>query len=196
MHQKVKSYLTNEAYDGVSMEVVSDYLEGKDLKNDVLEEAIDLFIKEGASKNTTVDTFLYRIVDKYAIDTWPSYEKVKSLLDTYYASQTSSGDKRLDQLLKRLQVTKKSTGSTYLDNMIQKYYNEVFLSGDKDQVQNVVNGTTNNSDNKNSSGGNGQPTDTRVSFTVSLGYNEQLMRAELDRRGFSPDSMIDKQEIN
>ena len=191
----IGQYISSKNYDETTKEVVAEYLDGKKLKNKPLHEAMDLFMNPGKSANPVIDDLLYRSFELYAIETWPSYDKIKGLLDTYYASKTSSGDKRLDQLLKRLQVTQKSTGSTYLDNMIQKYYNEVFLSGDKDKVQNVVNGSSDKESDK-SGGGNGQPTDTRVSFTVSLGYNEQLMGAELDRRGFSSDSMIDKQEVN
>ena len=190
IHQAIKGQLATKEYDKASQGIVADYLDGLELKNPVLKESIKQFINSGTSKNSTVDDLLFRVVNNYAISEWPSYEKIKGLLVTYYASKTSSGDTRMDQLLERLKVTKKSTGSTYLDNMIQKYYNDVFKTGDKEQVQNVVNNAT------GGGGGGGTATDTRVSFTVSLGYNDELMRAELERKGLSDNSMIAKQEVN
>jgi len=58
--------------------------------------------------------------------------------------------------------------------------------------QNAVNNAVDNSSNS----GGGTATDTRVSFTVSLGYNDDLMRAELERKGLDNESIIPKLEVN
>lgn len=189
-HLYIKSQLEPGDYDEISKEVVAEYLEDGDIKNDVLEKAIKLFLDTGTSNNTTVDDLLKRVINEYAKDTWPKYAEFKLLMDTFQASRETSGDTRLDKLLMRYKVVR-STGSTHLDSFITTYLNDILKNGDKEQVQNAVNNAV-----KDSSGSSGTPTDTRVSFTVSLGYNDELKRAELERKGLSDDSMIAKQEVN
>ena len=41
-----------------------------------------------------------------------------------------------------------------------------------------------------------QPVDTRIAFTVVLGYNNDLMKAELERKGLSNDSKVEMLEVN
>ena len=74
----------------------------------------------------------------------------------------------------------KSSGSKTLDNWILNYE--------------AKNGNANSI--ANSLGNTGKPTDTRIAFTVSLSYNDDLMRAELERKGLSNDSKVDKLEVN
>ena len=179
-------------YDDATKEVIAEYLETGNIKNGELKKALDLFMDPGKSNSTTMDDLFYRCFDTFAQEQWIYDSNFKTLMNTYLASQgANSGDVRLNKMLKRLQVTKKSSGSAYLDKLVSAYYDEVYKSGDKEQVQNAVNNAV-----KDSSSGGGTPTDTRVSFTVSLGYNDELKRAELERKGLSDDSMIAKQEVN
>jgi len=94
-----------------------------------------------------------------------------------YATFTSSGisvNKFYDKLFTRYKLLGKS-GSQYLDSLLSPQKPSQPSGG----------GT-----------GNGQPVDTRIAFTVVLGYNNDLMRAELERKGLSNDSKVEMLEVN
>lgn len=96
-----------------------------------------------------------------------------------YATFNSSGisvNKFYDKLFTRYKLVGKS-GSQYLDSLLSPQ-----------------------TPSQPSGGGGGgaaqQPVDTRIAFTVVLGYNNDLMKAELERKGLSNDSKVEMLEVN
>jgi hypothetical protein len=100
--------------------------------------------------------------------------EIKVMYATFNASGISV-NKFYDKLFTRYKLVGKS-GSQYLDSL---------LSPQKPAQP--------------SGGGGGtaqQPVDTRIAFTVVLGYNNDLMKAELERKGLSNDSKVEMLEVN
>ena len=74
-----------------------------------------------------------------------------------------------------------TTGIEVLDKMIYSYLNPPQPSSD--------------SGNKNQSSGGTPVTDTRVFFSAVLGYNSELLNAELERKGLSYTDKILPMEV-
>lgn len=95
------------------------------------------------------------------------------MYSTFKASGVSGGGRFYDLLFTQY----KNTGKTRVNGLAQLI---------NPQAQTTPSG---------GGGGNGQPVDTRIAFTVVLGYNDDLMLAELERKGLSNDSKVDKLEV-
>lgn len=130
-----------------------------------------------------------------------SEEELKQLALDYILNKTT-GDPELDAIFEKLladYAANKTTGIPALDKILDQYW--PYISGNTggnggDSLGELINGIL---------GGNGGSTggttggmtggDTRIFFTVSLSYNEELKNAELARKGLNYSDKLEKLEV-
>jgi hypothetical protein len=148
-----------------------------------LDKMLNSYYTTGSTGAAVLDTIVSYYNDaKVKKDLYPDGKNLDinkvNEIKVMYATFSSSGisvNKFYDKLFTRYKLIGKS-GSQYLDSLLSP-------------------------GNSKPSGGNGggaaqEPVDTRIAFTVILGYNSDLMRAELERKGLSNDSKVEMLEVN
>ena len=147
-----------------------------------LDKMLNSYYTTGSTGAAVLDTIVSYYNDaKVKKDLYPDGKNLDinkvNEIKVMYATFSSSGisvNKFYDKLFTRYKLIGKS-GSQYLDSLLSP------------------------GNSKPSGGGNGtaqEPVDTRIAFTVILGYNSDLMRAELERKGLSNDSKVEMLEVN
>ena len=142
--------------------------------NPGFDRLIDQYMESGAVK-----VMLKDLVDKYNATGKTGNEKIDLMFKMYENFGTTS-NKKLDAMLKELGLkTKVPGGTTNPDqpdtDVPNDFWENLFGPG-------------------GSTGGTGTA-DTRVTFSAVLLYNEDLIRAELERKGLDSDGKIDKVEV-
>lgn len=125
-------------------------------------------------------------------------DELKTLVLQYYLTG-STGDEELDALIAYYLKLYQETGSTgvdRLDELLNQYFGgstgDGTGSGTGDSLGDLLGsllggGTT--------TGGTVTASDTRIYFTVSLSYNDELKNAELVRKGLDYSDKIEKVEV-
>ncbi len=198
--------------------LVSDALKNGTTANDAINERITATINDAENLNLAIG-----LIDSYMDKGTTNFLHLDTMLNSYYTTGSTGAaildtivsyynDAKVKQHLypdgKTLDVNKvneiKVMYATFNSSgiSVNKFYDKLFTryklvgkSGSQylDSILSPGSGTTTNG----SSGGTAQqPVDTRIAFTVVLGYNSDLMMAELERKGLSNDSKVEMLEVN
>ena len=116
--------------------------------------------------------------------------ELKNLLNKYLTTGTT-GNKALDALIKKYMDTG-STGNPKWDAIIKDYMDKL-TGGNGDSLGDLLDNILGGGNGGN--GGSGGVKDTRIYFTVVLRYNEELINAELARKGLSYSDKLEKLEV-
>ncbi len=181
INKRINQYLNDAKMLNAAIDLVDNYINKGSSGYTYMDSMLNSYYTAGSTGSATVDTIISYYNDaKVKKDIYPDgktldVNKVNEI-KVMYATFTSSGisvSKLYDKLFTRFKLLGKS-GSTYLDQILAP--------------QNTA----------KPSGGNGtaQPVDTRIAFTVVLGYNKDLMAAELERKGLNNDSKVEMLEVN
>ena len=145
--------------------------------NALYDTMIEKYFKEGTTGNKQLDDMMDSCINDYLnSDAVNSITRVEldQLLDSYIAKGTT-GNKVYDFMIDKY-LSQGTTGNSKIDGLIKEYLKDI-------------------SGNGGNGGVSSDSTDTRIHFTASLGYNDELKNAELDRKGLSYEDKIDKLEV-
>lgn len=160
-----------------------------------LKMMLEKYIVEGTTGNALYDT----MIEKYFKEGTTGNKKLDDMMDScindYLNSDAVNGitQAELDQLLDSY-IAKGTTGNKVYDFMIDKYLSQGTTGNSKIDglIQKYLEDISGNGGNGDASSGS---TDTRIHFTASLGYNDELKNAELDRKGLSYEDKLDPLEV-
>lgn len=145
--------------------------------------AIDNLVAEFKASGTTgipkLDARVKDVVAKYDPNKVPTQPEIKPSQPALPQAGIITQESFLASLQKYM--SEGTTGIEVLDKMIYSYLNPPQPSSD--------------SGNKSQSSGGTQVTDTRVFFSAVLGYNSELLNAELERKGLSYTDKILPMEV-
>lgn len=170
-------------------ELVEKYLTTGTTGNDVLDGLVEKYLKTGTTGNDVLDG----LIEDYLSST-AGKAMIEKLVQKYINSGTTGVD-LLDQLIYKYSTTG-TTGNAVLDALIKEYLNKY--------LNDYINGGNTNGDDLSNLigsllGGNTGTgttvTDTRIFFTVTLSYKEELKEAELVRKGLSEIEKIPRLEV-
>ena len=171
-----KKYISGEATDAQKQmaEAVNERYLANDLYGyDKLKALIADHLKNGSSEDKD-----------YIIGSYTEAD-LRKLLDNLFSIGTT-GSSQLDDSFKQMMAmicAGQSTGNTKLDNLLASY---IKAYPNHAIVQEILASLT------GSSGGSGSgATDTRIHFTAALTYNQELINAELERKGLSRDDKVE-----
>jgi len=147
---------------------------------------IDKYLKYGSTGVEELDKMIEEFINEQMKSI--SQDELKAMLEKYMKDGTT-GNKLYDKLINKY-MYEGTTGIPALDALIEKAIKDMI--GKPDDKPNDQPGNT--------PGGNGgntqQPADTRTYLTISFAYNEELKKAELDRKGLDYNEKIGALEVN
>ena len=153
-----------------------------------LDELINKFLETGTTGNEKLDDIVEDYIEKKTEEF--TKEQVTQMMNDYLTKGTT-GNKAYDELIQKY-IKTGTTGIEKLDQLIKEF------------VTDYMNNTNNGADSLmgaidsifgGGTGAGGQQVDTRIHFTVSLGYNDALKNAELIRKGLDYSEKLDKVEV-
>lgn len=155
--------------------------------------ALDALIEKYLTTGTTGIPELDAVIEDY-LNSDAGKALIGSLVNRYLTTGTT-GNNTLDALINKY-ISTGTTGNSVLDALIQKYLSDILVNGGtggddlSDIIDAILGGNTGNGT------GTGTVTDTRIFFTVTLAYNDELKHAELERKGLSEAGKISKLEVS
>ena len=179
---RLEAFMESDEAEQIFTTLLNEYITNGKTDYPHLDSMIENYITTGSTGKAGFDKLIEKAIDDFAREQWPTQTIVYDLL-TKIKNKGKSGDSVFDLLYTRYLIMKK-TGSEYLDKLI---FNFSMNQGSKDDIQNALG-------NGGGGGGTG-PVDTRIAFTVSLGYSADLMMEELERKGLSNDSKVERLEV-
>ncbi len=161
--------------------MINDYISYGTTGNVLTDAMIEKYLTTGTTDNAELDKMLNDYIDAGHMD-----DEIKLLMDKYINTGTT-GNPTLDKLIKNFYDTG-TTGNERLDSLI---LNAVLMDGatGEDDINDLLNNLLGGSGTGSGTG------DTRITFTVSLGYNEELKNEELNRKGLFENAWIKKLEV-
>ena len=144
-----------------------------------LDSLIEKYLTEGTTGNAAVDKVILNYINAGYLDA-----QVGTLLKKYLATG-STGNAVLDKLLQNY-IQNKTTGNAKLDKIIGDY-----LAG-----LSINNGGTSSGNGNYGGGYSPAPQDTRIFYTVALQYKQELITAELERKGLDYNLLVEKVEVS
>lgn len=183
----IEDYLKENPNAGFTKEQVAEmiekYLEHGTTGNALYDELIRKYLEEGSTGNAQLDKMIADYMQDLLGGTGEfTPELIKELMNKYLENGTT-GNPTFDKLIYKY-ITEGTTGIPELDKMITDYLNS--LAGGGGGGGGMGGGYP---------GGMGGAQDTRIFFTVSLGYKDELKAAELARKGLYYDDKISKLEV-
>ncbi|MBR2048475.1 MAG: hypothetical protein IJ960_07750 [Oscillospiraceae bacterium] len=184
----IEDYLKENPNAGFTKEQVAEmiekYLEDGTTGNPLYDELIRKYLEDGSTGNPQLDKMIEDYMkDLLGGDGKFTPELIGELMDKYLQDGTT-GNPVIDKLIYKY-ITEGTTGNAEWDKMITDYLKNLAGGG----------GGGGNGGNGGFGGGMGNPQDTRIFFTVSLGYKDELKAAELARKGLYYDAKISKLEV-
>lgn len=207
----IASYLGNkeeddgeEVYGGYTEKelkaLMQEYLSTGTTGNTDLDSKIEEYLETGTTGNKTLDSI---IAEALGIESEGDGEGDGEGEDDKKEEENIYGDYTESEMKMALlnYLMTGTTGDAYLDASIY-LYRITGTTGDpkldailKAYLGTPNSGTGNNGSSGGSSGGSSQPVDTRVTLTVVLAYKEDLIKAELARKGLSYSDKIEGLEV-
>lgn len=166
-------------------DMVNSYLSTGTTGNKLIDLVIWTYLENGTTNNQKLDALILN-----AITANLTQDMVEELVNKYLTSGTT-GNALYDQLIKKYLETG-TTGNSALDKLIKEYLTNAIVGGEitgddlESLLGSLLGGTT---------GDGTQSADTRIFFTVSLAYNDNLKNAELIRKGLDYTDKIQKLEV-
>ena len=189
----IKSYLESGAFVEKLEDMLTKYLVEGSTGNKLLDQLIKNYLDTGKTGNDLLDKLINSYIDELMKDL--DEKKVAELVKKYLADKTT-GNPLYDALLKKY-FADGTTGIKKLDELIKKYQDSIIGGGTSDDLLDLLDkffGNGSSTGNGNGTG-TGQPVDTRIFFTATLMYNEELAMAELERKGLDYESKVEKLEV-
>lgn len=167
--------------------MVDNYLTEGTTGNKLFDLVIWTYLEDGTTHNKKLDELIIN-----AIATNLTKDKVAQLVNKYLTDGTT-GNKLYDRLIKQY-LDSGSTGNTAIDALIKEYLSSSIISGDisSEDLENLLGTLLGGSTGSTGGVSSG---DTRIYFTVSLKYNDNLKNAELIRKGLTYTKKIAKLEV-
>ena len=188
----IKDFIENGYASDELTNALLDYMNGANAGNSTLENMFKDYFDTGSTGNPTLDNIFDAFLGDRAPGKNPGGNKpgedkpddgfkiptdaeLKSMAMQYWLTG-STGNKFYDTLFAKYKKDG-TTGFPELDKKLEPYKQYILASGN--------NGNTNpdHSDKLNGGAGGGGSADTRIFFSAMLGYNNQLISAELNRKG-------------
>ena len=200
LDEKIKEYMDGmsgggdeETFGGFTkeelMEMFNKYLEEGTTGNLVVDKMIEKYLNTGSTGYPDVDKMIEEYIAAGYID-----DVMKDLVDKYLKDGTT-GNAALDKLISKY-LKDGTTGNPALDKLIEKYISGLLTGGTGgDELEDLLESILGGLGSGTSTGTGTGPADTRIFFTVQLGYNEELKNAELIRKGLSYTDKIRKLEV-
>lgn len=186
----IKDYLKTDKFMDKIEELLTKYLVEGATGNKLLDELIGNYMKDGKTGNPVLDELINDYIDEMLKEL--DDKKVGELVKKYLADKTTGND-LYDALLKKY-FADGTTGIKKLDELIKKYQDSIIGGGSSDDILDLLDKFFGNG---GSTGNAGQQAsvDTRIFFTVYLTYSEDLIEAELVRKGLDYSEKIDGLEV-
>ena len=181
--------------DGRIEDMIDQYLSKGTTGNDVLDaiirdlmkDLINDYMSKGGTGNDYIDGKISEAVDNFLNNGTTGVDVLDELILDYiesmlikYKKNGSCGVTDLDSMFMLYELGfLPSTGNAKLDALLAKYLG----SSSGGNIGGDIGGST------------GGSTDTRIFFTVSLSYNDELKNAELERKGLTYSDKISKVEV-
>lgn len=180
MDKLIENYINGGNVDAELADLIQKYFNDGTTGNKVLDSIIEKYLTEGTTGNKTLDKVIVNYINAGHLD-----DKFKSLLNKFLSTGTT-GNPVLDNMVKKY-IKEGTTGNVRLDKMIKDYLAGINLGG-------IGTGTGTGT---GTGGGNyGGSVDTRIFFSVTLQYNEELIQAELARKGLDYSQKVQKVEVS
>lgn len=203
-----QEYMAGGQFSDKIKALIEKYMSEQTTGNAKLDELISCYLTTGTTGNAQLDALIKEYLktgeggDDSSGDIEIDDDMLATILDMLerYKNDGTTGNTTYDMLLYQY-LSKGTTGSSQLDAAIAQVranYSEIDQWIKNYRKNNSVNDALNdlaNLGNGTGTGGTGV-VDTRIFFTASLGYNEELINAELTRKGLSPDDKIEKVEVD
>lgn len=175
----IKAYLEGGSFMDKLESLLTDYLAKGTTGNDLLDELIGNYMSTGKTGNDTLDNMINGYIDEMMAQM--TEDKVAELVKKYLADKTTGND-LYDALLKKY-FADGTTGIQKLDELIKKYQDNIIGGGTSDDLLDLLDKFFGNSSSTETQTQQQQQVDTRIFFTATLAYNEELAAAELERKG-------------
>lgn len=167
-------------------DMVENYMNKGTTGNKLFDLILWTYAEDGTTHNKKLDDLIMRGIAAYL-----TKDKMAELMSKYLKDGTT-GNELLDLLIKRYMDTG-TTGNATLDKLIKDYLTGAIVDGEiggddlEDLLGSILGGGTGT--------GTVTPADTRIRFTVTLNYNDNLKNAELIRKGLDYTKKISKLEV-
>lgn len=188
----IKGYLESGKFTEQLEPMLSKYLIEGTTGNKLLDELVGKYMKNGSTGNAVLDKLINSYIDNMmkGLDD----KKIADLVQKYMTTGTT-GNKLYDALLKKY-FKDGTTGIKKLDAMIEKYKNSITGGGTNNDILDLLDKLIGNNGSGNNNNNTQTPqVDTRIFFTVTLIYNEELKNAELVRKGLDYTAKVDELEV-
>ena len=176
----IENYINGGKVDAELANLVQKFFNDGTTGIKALDSLIEKYLTEGSTGNTAVDKVILNYINAGYLDA-----QVLTLLKNYLGTGTT-GNAVMDKLLNSY-IKTGTTGNAQIDKIIKNY-----LSG-----INIGTGTGNGS---GIGGGTGTGTvvqqDNRIFYTVFLQYKQELLTAELQRKGLDRNLKVEKLEVS
>lgn len=166
--------LLNQLSDAQLGLLINKYLSTGSTGMSAADEVIEKYLETG----TTGDKIADARIEGYLVDLIEKYNK-----------NGTTGIKSVDSMINKYK-TSKTTGYKAMDKLLTKHLDIKQLVGGL-----TGNGTKPGTGGGGAGGGGGQAQDTRIFFTAVLLYRENLIDAELSRKGLDENAKVEKLEV-
>lgn len=178
LDKMIENYLNGGNVDAELANLIQKYFNDGTTGIKALDSLIEKYLTEGSTGNKALDKIILNYINAGQLDA-----QLATLLKKYL-STGSTGNPVLDKMLKSYTTTG-TTGNKQLDKIINKYLGDLGLNLNPDNGGGLFPGM----------GNLGGGMDTRIFFLVSLQYNEELISAELARKGLDYTQKVEKLEV-
>ena len=176
----IENYINGGNVDAELADLIQKYFNDGTTGNKALDSLIEKYLTEGTTGNKALDKIIVNYINAGHLDA-----KLLSLLKDYLSTGTT-GNPVLDKLINKYK-TEKTTGNAQLDKVINKYLGSF----------NFGTGTGTGTGTGENYGGNyGSSLDTRIFYSITLQYKEELLQAELVRKGLDITQKVEKVEVS
>lgn len=187
----LKAYINGGKFDDVLKELLLKYMTTGSTGNGTLDGLIEKYLRTGSTGNPALDEVIESFMgsggdgdgDGDGLENMGKDEMLALVLQ--YLTTGTTGNPFFDSLINQYLETG-STGNPQLDAVIKEYLGDFIKPGEKPE---------NKPGSSGGGYGGGYAADTRIFFAVNLGYSQELINAELARKGLSYGDKIDKVEV-
>ena len=177
----IENYVNGGKVDAELANLIQKFFNDGTTGNKALDSLIEKYLTTGSTGNTAVDKVILNYINAGYLNA-----QMLTLLKKYLSTGTT-GNTVVDKLL-NIYIKTGTTGNAQIDKIIKDYLSGINLgTGTGSGTGTGIGGGI--------GGGMGQAQDTRVFYTVALQYKQELLTAELARKGLDSSLMVEKVEV-
>ena len=177
----IENYINGGKVDAELANLIQKFFNDGTTGNKALDSLIEKYLTTGSTGNTAVDKVILNYINAGYLNA-----QMLTLLKKYLSTGTT-GNTVVDKLL-NIYIKTGTTGNAQIDKIIKDYLSGINLgTGTGSGTGTGIGGGI--------GGGMGQAQDTRVFYTVALQYKQELLTAELARKGLDSSLMVEKVEV-